>query len=89
MEKLHETAGVTGDAVCFRNEVQADLAAPTSMSDLTPGWEAYLDLHVTAVTGAPNPSRQSLSARRARCGSPTQSDLAKVCFSHWYMLACR
>jgi hypothetical protein len=42
------------------------------MRDLRTGWEAYLDEHMPAAGGAlarVNPSRKSLSVRKAKCGS--------------------
>ena len=89
MDKLHDAHGVTGVAVYFRTELQADFEEPNAMNDLTLGWGAYLDLHVTDAAGSLNPGRQSLISRRARCASPTQSDDEKVRLSHWYILACR
>ena len=87
--KLHEAHGVTGDAMLFRTELQADFEEPNAMNDLKSGWGAYLDLHVTDAAGSLNPGLQSLISRRARCASPTQSDDEKVRLSHWYILACR
>jgi hypothetical protein len=86
MEKLHELAGVTGDAKDFLAEMQDDLDAPNAMRDLRTRWEAHLDKHVTAGGARVNPSRKSLSARTQRCSSPTQSDGAQVCSQspHWY-----
>ena len=86
MEKLHDSAGVTGDAKDFLAELQEDLEHANAMRDLRTGWEAYLDEHKPTGGALVNPSRKSLSVRKARCGtpSPTQSDIERVCSPHWY-----
>ena len=86
MEKVRKLAGVQADIALFLNEMRDDLEQPSAMGDLRTGWEAYLDEHKPTGGALVNPSRKSLSVRKARCGtpSPTQSDIEGVCSPHWY-----
>ncbi len=45
MKKVHESAGVTGDATFFLNEIQGELEQPNAILDWRTGWEAYVDTH--------------------------------------------
>jgi hypothetical protein len=80
MEKVHAKAMVTPDVLNFLNEMQSDFDNVQAMSDLKTGWDNYLRTEIkvsddreTGPTPA-NPAKYSMSARRARNSTPTESE---------------
>ena len=83
MEKIHETAGVSADAIEYLRVMQAELDHPRALSDLETAWLSHLEKNSISVPGSAawpqrNPARAMQQARLKRNKTPTPSPRLQV-----------